>query len=178
MDSLIKKEKKTGILHILKKYKYYIFAHHPKCDKFNNDTFRIGSTEFCIGCFIGYPSALIGIFIGYFAFFLPKFNPIILIAGSFLMMCTILLSFTTLTEIKVVKIFQKFFVGLGSGIFIGTAYFIIPGGHLLKIFATLLSILLLNFPIQVLHYRNMNKKCDACEYEPGWNQCLGFQIDL
>ena len=178
MNSPIKNEKKTGILYKIKKYKYYLFAHHPKCENFNNDTFRIGSTEFCIGCFIGYPSALIGIFVGYFTFFLPNFNPIILIAGSLLMISTILLSFTPLTEKKVIKILQKFFVGLGSGIFIGSAYFIIPGEHVFKILGTLLAIVLLNFPIQVLHYRNMNKKCDSCEYEPGWNQCLGFQIDL
>ena len=178
MDSLIKNEKKTGFLHIIKKYKYYIFSHHPKCEKFNNDTFRIGSTEFCIGCYIGYPSALIGLFIGYFAFFLPNLNPIVLITASFLMMGTILLSFTILTEKKEIKIFQKFFVGMGSGIFIGTVYFIFPGGQTSKIFGTIFITLLLNFPIQVLHYRNMNKQCDACEYQPRWNQCPGFEINL
>ena len=178
MDSMIENEKKTGILYKIKKYKYYIFAHHPKCEKFDKDTFRIGSTEFCIGCFIGYPSALIGIIIGYFAFLSPKVNPIIIIVGSFLMMSTILLSFTTLTEIKVIKMIQKFFIGLGSGIFLGTVYFIFPGGQITKIFGTVFIILLLIFPIQVLHYRNMNKKCDTCEYKPGWNQCPGFEIDL
>ena len=94
------------------------------------------------------------------------------------MISTIFLSLTHLTEKKEIKILQKLFVGKGSGIIIGIVYFIIPGGHVFKIFGTLLTIALLNFPIQVLHYRNMNKKCDACEYEPGWNQCLGFQIDL
>ncbi len=178
MNLSIKNEKKTGFLHKIKKYKYYIFAHHPKCENFNNDTFRIRSTEFCIGCFIGYPSALIGIFIGYYAFFLPKLNPYILIAAQFLMISTIFLSFTSLTEKKVVKIFQKLFVGLGSGIFIGTTYFLFPGGQTTKIIVTVFIILFLNAPIQVLHYRNMNKICDGCEYQPIWNQCPGLELDL
>jgi hypothetical protein len=175
---MIKNEKKIGILHKIKKYKYFIFAHHPKCEKFNKDIFRIGSTEFCIGCFIGYPSALIGIFFGYFAFISPKINPIIIIVGSFLMMSTILLSFIPLTEKKEIKMIQKFFVGFGGGIFTCSVYFIIPGGQTTKIIGTIFIIFLLNFPISVLHYRNMNKKCDNCEYKPGWNQCPGFEINL
>ena len=168
----------TKFLKNIRKYRYYIFSHHPKCENFTNDTFRIGSVDFCIGCFIGYPSGLIGAFIGYFAIYLQIINPLLLFLISLSMISAIFLSFTNFTKRKKIKMAQKFIIGLGGGCFIGSSYFFFPGDPILKILGTIFLFFLINFPIQVLHYRNMEKTCDACEYSPGWNRCPGFQIDM
>ncbi|MHA2019590.1 MAG: hypothetical protein ACTSXY_15085 [Promethearchaeota archaeon] len=178
MKSFVEKKKKLTITYKFKKFKYYIFSHHPKCENFKNDTFRLGSIDFCIGCFIGYPFGIIGAVLGYYTIFLQIINPLVLFLISFLMLSSIFLSFTDFTKKKTRKISQKILIGLGGGSFIGNVFFFFPGGLCLKILGSYFIFLLLNFPIQVLHYRNMDKTCDACEFNPGWNQCPGFQLDL
>ena len=40
-----------------------LLSHHPECEKFKNHTLNIGKIRFCIGCFIGYPIAILGMFL-------------------------------------------------------------------------------------------------------------------
>ena len=41
-----------------KEYKPYLISHHPNCDKYEEHVFKIRGKKFCIGCFIGYPTAV------------------------------------------------------------------------------------------------------------------------
>ena len=96
------------------KYGSLLLSHHPDCEKFKNHTIKIGSMRFCIGCFIGYPTAIIGILLfNVFKIYLLLDSITLLVCGIILL-SFFLLSPLNLTKRKGIKIFQKFCIGLGS----------------------------------------------------------------
>lgn len=151
-----------------------ILSHHPECEQFKNHTIKIGKNRFCIGCFVGYPSAIIGILALYFL----NFGAILssndfLIFGIFLL-SSFILSPLNLTKAKLVKIVQKVLIGFGSAflfwwiwtlsnVFIQNLFFF------LGVFGFLLIIL------NAYHMYGMHKICKKCEYKLDWDDCPGFK---
>jgi len=55
----------NGALLTLKSFFPLFLSHHPECKHFKGHTIKVGKVRLCIGCFIGYPSAILGIFLIY-----------------------------------------------------------------------------------------------------------------
>ncbi len=166
---------KDSLWRKLKCYKYLLLSHHPDCEKFGkNHTINFGKYKFCIGCFVGYPTAIISILLIHYLNLLDLFSSIFLLIISFILISSIILSPVGLTKIKSIKIIQKFLIGLGSAFlfwyiwtmpndfFINLIYFILVFGMLL---------LLLN----MYHGYGLMKTCKKCEYSMDWNNCPGFE---
>ena len=172
------KEKKRSKLSetflIIKSFGSFLLRHHPECVNFKGHTIKLRKHEFCIGCFIGYPTSFITILIlGFF-----KLNEIIpsnyLINLGILFMSTFFLSFTRVTNIKIVKIIQKIFIGFGSalifwGIFSLNFTFFINYIIFLLVFSILLTVL------NIYHAYGLYNECKKCEFQFKWGQCSGFE---
>jgi len=150
-----------------------LLSHHPECEKFKDHTINIGKTKLCIGCFVGYPSAFIGIFILFLtnlAFIIS--SQFLIIIGTF-MMSVFFLSPLRLITNKKQKIFQKIIIGFG-GAFLFWGIINLPNPPYIRIiltFCILVGILsILNF----YHGYNFLKKCYRCNLPFNWGRCSGF----
>ena len=169
------REKLKSITTYLKCMKPFLLSHHPECEKFEkNHTINIGKYRFCIGCFVGYPSALIGIIIIRLLNLVEIFNSFCFLITALVLISTFVLSPLNLTKIKAIKIIQKSLIGLGSAFlfwyiltmqnpfFFNLIYFILVFG------------LLLTF-LNVYHGYSFHKICKKCEYSMDWDNCPGFR---
>ena len=147
---------------LLKKYRYLLISHHPSCSQFQDHTLNFSKIRLCIGCFIGYPSAILSILLG-ILFIYPAISQkiYILLFGIFLFLFQFL-SLTKLTAIKPIKIIQKFLIGFGAGQILVVSYYWFPGSVLLKLLGVWGVILILMGPIGLLHYRNLRDTCENC----------------
>ena len=151
-----------------------MLSHHPKCENFSNHTLRIGRYFLCIGCFIGYPTAIIEIVILSCLNIVIAFDPFILITWGMILMGSFILSPLHLTEFKSVKIAQKIFIGSGAallfwGIFSFDNPLIINFLIFLAVFSVLLALL------NGYHVYGFLKTCKQCEYSSNWKTCPGFK---
>ena len=146
----------------IKKYGRLLLSHHPLCSQYQDHTLNFSKIRLCIGCFIGYPSALISILLGFY-FIYPAISQKIylLFFGIFLFLFQ-LLSLTKLTEIKPIKIIQKFLMGFVVGQVLVVSYYWFPGSLLIKLIGVWGVILFFMAPIGFLHYRNLSDKCENC----------------
>ena len=172
-----KEKKRSKLLEtflVIKSFGSFFLRHHPECENFKGHAFKLCKHEFCIGCFIGYPTSFITIIIlGVF-----KLNESIpsnyLIIFGILFMSTFFLSFTGATKIKFIKIIQKIFIGFGSAlIFWGIFSLDFPVSTKSIIFLLVFSPILtfLNF----YHAYGLYKTCKKCESQFKWGQCSGFE---
>ena len=169
MLNILKKEKKDKIRIILadiyrgfKSVAPMIISHHPPCERYENHTINIGRLKFCIGCFIGYPSAVLTIILTKILYDRYSFNLIpILIIGIILSLAQ-LLSLTSLPEFKSIKIIQKLLIGTGSGFIIIFLYLTINIPEIFKLVLIYIAISILVLPIGILHYRTSLKTCENC----------------
>jgi len=159
----------------LKCYKYLLLSHHPDCNKFvKNHTINIGKYKFCIGCFIGYPTAIIGILLIHYLNLLELFDSFFFLMLAMILISSIILSPLGLTKIKLIKIIQKFLIGLGSAflfwyIWSSPNSFIINSIYFSLIFGTLLILL------NIYHGYGLHNTCKKCEYSMDWSNCPGFK---
>jgi len=170
----IKRSKLSKSFLIIKSFGSFLLRHHPECVNFKGHAIKLRKHEFCIGCFIGYPTSFITILIlGFF-----KLNEIIpsnyLINLGILFMSTFFLSFTRVTNIKIVKVIQKIFIGFGSalifwGIFSLNFTFFINYIIFLLVFSILLTVL------NIYHAYGLYNECKKCEFQFKWGQCSGFE---
>ena len=95
--------------------KPFLLSHHPDCDKFAiNHTINVGKYRFCIGCFVGYPTAIIGILAFYFLNLVNLLDSLFLLVIALILLATFFLSPLNLTKIKTIKIIQKFLINIYS----------------------------------------------------------------
>ena len=169
-----KRSKLSETLLIIKSFGSFFLRHHPECVNFKGHTIKLRKHEFCIGCFIGYPTSFITILIlGVFELY-ESFSSTILINFGIMFMSTFFLSFTGVTTIKIIKIIQKIFIGFGSalifwGIFSLNFSVFTNSIILLLVFSTLLTVL------NIYHAYGLYSKCKKCESQFKWGQCSGFE---
>ena len=121
----------------MKNYAHLLFSHHPACSQFQDHTLNFSKIQLCIGCFIGYPSALLSIILGsYFIYPLISQKIYILLFGISLFSFQFL-SLTKITEIKPIKIIQKFLIGFGAGQILVVSYNLFQGSVLMKLIGVL-----------------------------------------
>ncbi len=172
------KEKKRSKLSetflIIKSFRSFLLRHHPKCENFKGHTIKFRKHEFCIGCFIGYPTSFITIIIlGVF-----NLNESIpsnyLIIFGILFMSTFFLSFTGVTKIKFIKIIQKIFIGFGSALIYWGIFSLNFSFFTNFIIFTLVFSVILTF-LNIYHAYGLYNTCKKCDSQFKWGQCSGFE---
>jgi len=171
-DTQRKKRFKKIFLYI-KSFFPLILSHHPNCSHFSNHTINIKSVRLCIGCFVGYPTAIVGILIiGFFNLqnIIPR--EILLIFGI-TFISTFILSILNLTKIKIVKIIQKFLIGLGSALlFWGIIK--LSNNISLNFFIAFTTLTILLVLLNVYHTYGFYRTCIKCETPLDWASCEGL----
>lgn len=151
-----------------------MLSHHPKCENFSNHTLRIGRYHLCIGCFIGYPTAIIEIVILSFLNLLIAFDPFILITWSMILLGTFILSPLHLTKFKSVKKVQKFLIGSGAA-FLFWGIFSFDNPLFINFFIFLATFIVLLGFLNGYHAYGFLKTCKKCSYSSNWKNCPGFE---
>ena len=156
-----------------RKYGFILLSHHPECEEFKNHTLNFGTLRFCIGCFIGYPTAIIAIIIINLFKIQLLFNSITLLFIGSTFLSLFILSPLNLTKHKLIKIFQKFCIGLGSAflfwwIWTLTSDMVLNLVIFIAIFGTIIVIL------NGYHAYGFLKTCRNCRYKTDWQNCPGF----
>ena len=174
------KTSKPNIKSKIKTFLSYIWSfgplflsHHPECDEFKEHTINISKVRLCIGCFVGYPTAIFGIYI----IDLLNLNNIIypqyLLMLSVLCLSTIVLSPLKKIKRKKYKILQKFIIGFGASfLFWGIRNLPNPMYINRIIFYHVFSILL--SLLNLYHAYGFISTCYKCKDPFNWGQCLGF----
>jgi hypothetical protein len=151
-----------------------LLSHHPECDKFNNHTLNIGKVRLCIGCFVGYPIAILGIFL----IPLLKISSVIPVDDfliiSIVLLATFILSPLKLTNIKVIKIIQKALIGLGSS-FLFWYIMTRPNPQYVNILTFYISFTLILGILNFYHALGFIMKCYKCETPFSWGSCGGMR---
>ncbi len=157
---------------LLRRSKDYLLAHHPSCDKFEEDCYHIGEKRLCVGCFTAYPTALMIIVIWLFGLIDISIGWKFLI-GTFFGSLQFF-SLTRISDFKFGKIVIKVFLGLGIGFFT-IAIFSIPVHILVRIFLFIGCINIAGF-FSFLRMKKIENICDSCEYNREWSNCPGFEL--
>jgi hypothetical protein len=164
----------TKIKLYIKSLKPIILSHHPNCKNFENHTIKLRSKRFCIGCFVGYPSAVLGlIFLFLFSLYF-KLTQEFLFITSLVLLSTFFLSLFNLTEIKMIKVFQKISIGLGSS-FILFWTLNLQVILFLKIVVFFLLFSFLVFVFNIYHSYGFYRTCKKCEFSSNMKECPGFK---
>ncbi|MHA1339417.1 MAG: hypothetical protein ACTSRZ_04735 [Promethearchaeota archaeon] len=177
-DSLESNIRKRGIIKKLKDFYWAMqpvfWTHHPTCDKYKGHTIHLFKKDLCIGCFVGIPSAIIMLIIGYIFPIFESFSTTNLIRISIILMSFYLLSIIGLTSYKPLKIVTKVIIGSGAAFFIA-AIFSYEMPIFYKVFFTLLFNQAVLFFINAIRGLKMLHKCKKCEFKKNWNDCPGFR---
>jgi len=173
---MVKKQKRnkflTSLLAILSFWPL-LLSHHPECDKFDNHTISIGKVKLCIGCFIGYPTAIIGIIlINYLNItdIIPNYNFFII---AIILISTFFMSPLHLTRVKFVKILQKFLIGVGSA-FLFWGIWSLPNPVLINYIIFIYTFTILLGVLNFYHVLGFLRTCYKCETPFSWGKCSGF----
>ncbi|TXT63400.1 MAG: conserved membrane protein of unknown function [Promethearchaeota archaeon] len=149
-------------------------SHHPDCQRFEKHIFRIRKYRFCIGCFIGYPVAIISIVVLYFLLNLYEIDPTFLFWMGVGFMTSFILSPLKLTRHKPIKIGQKILFNIGGAFLFWWAWSITSSFIFnLLLFIGLFSILF--GLVNAYHSYGLYATCRECEYHLQWEVCPGFQ---
>ena len=162
----------TAILAIIAFWPLLI-SHHPECDKFNNHTINIGKVRFCIGCFIGYPTAIIGILLIDILNISHVIPTDYFFVISIIFISTFFMSPLHLTRIKKVKILQKFLIGLGSS-FLFWWIWSLPNPPLTNYFIFSYTFTILLGVMNFYHVYGFLGTCYKCNTPFSWGRCNGF----
>ena len=161
-------------IRLLKALKPMLLSHHPDCPNFDNHVIKIGKRRFCIGCFIGYPSGIIGVIL---IFLWQQVHPIpdlFLFLSGMSLLSLFLLSPLGLAEKKAVKILQKILVALG-GSFLFWWIWTLPNPFLFTLLICAFSFGLILGALNAYHAYGIFKACKKCEHEGYWEECPGFE---
>ena len=160
-----------------KNYGSLLLSHHPSCSRYKDHTLNISKIRLCIGCFIGYPSALLSIILGNFLIYPAVSQKIWLLLIGIFMFLFQFLSLTKLTEIKLIKIIQKFLMGWGAGQVLVVSYHWFPGSVLMKLIGVWGVMLIFMGPINFLHYRGLRDTCENCPERGNSLDCIYFHSE-
>lgn len=161
------------ILLYVKSFLPFFLSHHPECKYFEGHTINCRKIRLCIGCFIGYPTAFLTVFLLAMLDTNNFFSSDFFFILSLVFLGTFFLNLLNLTKRKIVKITQKFLIGIGAALLynwimkrpnprninLKTAYII---------FYPLLIIL------NLYHAYGILGSCYRCETPFNWGICSGF----
>lgn len=164
---------KLKISGFYRQIKPIMLSHHPACDNFKDHTFHLFKWDFCIGCFITYPSALIMILIGYVSGLFSFLSLGTLLKVGIILLCSYLLSILKITKYKKIKIISKVIIGGGIA-FITAFIFALP---VLLLGRIVLFLLFLQTGIMFVNGKRaleIRKICKNCEFHSEGDNCPGL----
>ena len=167
-------EKKFKFLLYFKSFIPLILRHHPECSQFKNHVLNIGKYGLCIGCFVGYPTAILSAIIMGIINIETYLGTEILFILSVLFLGTYILSPLNLTRWNKIKIAQKFCLGLGFA-FLFWAITSLSTSFVNKIFLYFGIFGTIFFLLNVQHAYSFYKSCKKCETPFAWSKCDGFK---
>lgn len=173
VDSRLKLSRWERFKRYSKALKPILLSHHPNCPEYDGHTLNIGQNRFCIGCFVGYPAGIIGLFVIPLSGLLQLLTSTMVLIISMALLSSIVLSLVKLTEIKIIKIIQKFLIGLG-GAFLFWYIWTLPNPFLLNFVWFFIIFTALTGGLNVLHAYGFYSTCKKCSYEGRWETCPGF----
>jgi hypothetical protein len=152
----------------------FFLSHHPECEDFKGHTLKCGKIRLCIGCFIGYPTAIITFFLIRSLNLNALFNtqPFLLISLVFL--GTFFLSPLRLTKNKRIKILQKLLIGMGAALlfnWIMERPYSFSTNSRTAFIVFYILVVLLNF----YHVYGILNSCYKCGTPFNWGKCAGFR---
>ncbi|MHA1519685.1 MAG: hypothetical protein ACTSRK_05825 [Promethearchaeota archaeon] len=161
------------LIQFIRRNKYFLLAHHPKCEEYYEDTLHIKGKDFCIGCFITIPTFILALGIT----LITKWYEQISIQGLMILgggLCFgYLLGKFGFHRLKSLNIFSKILVGVGGSILISILW---------KIPITPLSRILMTFVILQFAFMghgfvrtiSIYRTCQKCEHHFEWRKCPGM----
>jgi hypothetical protein len=154
--------------------KHIFTSHHPKCDQYKEHTFHLFGRDWCIGCYVGYPSGIIMLLVGYLTglFSLLSTKTLWIIGGA--MMSTYLLSIIGLTKIRWIKIVSKIPLGVGAA-FVIAAFFSYDVPFWVSFLFSLVILQTFIILINVKRAIETRKTCNNCEFKGDHNNCPGMR---
>jgi len=166
----------SRLLDFLKRNKYFLLAHHPKCDKFQDDTIQIKNTQLCIGCFVAIPMFFITLTVGVFSHLFPNLSIKTLRITSGILTSGYLIGkipFKIHKIVKIVKIVSKGMVGTGGAFLVGVLWHFpfSPFGRFLLVFV-ILEFAFLGHGI--LRAISIYRTCNKCPFHFEWKRCPGM----
>lgn len=156
-----------------KAIKPIILSHHPDCEEFQAHTVTVGTKKLCIGCFIGYPTMFISIFL-IALLDLNAYIPhawFLYIAVAF--SSTFFLSFTGVTENQLVKIIQKILMAMGAAFLFWWIWYS-PNPFFIRFLYFFMMFGILSLILNAYHMYGIYHTCKKCRYESDWKHCPGF----
>ena len=152
-------------------YIHLLFSHHPPCPRYDSHTLNVGKIRLCIGCFIGYPSGVLAGLLGSWLFLSDLVSLQALFWIGTVLFTAFLLSFTSWTAWKPLKIMQKFSVGTGGGFILSVAFFSVDWILIYRLALVWGVAMLLLTPVGILHYWGFKKTCRGCPYHEDLKNC-------
>ncbi|MHA1777502.1 MAG: hypothetical protein DRO88_08040 [Promethearchaeia archaeon] len=141
-----------------------LLSHHPSCPAYENHTFKLFGLEWCIGCFIGFPSLAMGIILSHMWIHRNYHTEIIVLNLIFGIMLFLfqMLSLFEISEKKGVKMLQKGAIGTGSGLILVSTYYLLPFQIIFRIIILTILLIMGDLPIKYLHLQKSKKICNNC----------------
>lgn len=146
-----------------------LLSHHPNCNKFSSHVYHIGKYRLCIGCFTFYPTIGLTILFVLLFFNLTLTTLFIFFFLSFAFFIPIVLNILSKTKSKLLKIFPKISIGIGTGLMI-VSTILLPIFLIIKI-SILLEINFITGVIAYIRAKHVKEACLECEYEGKWSDC-------
>lgn len=171
--------KKIGFFRSFKnqilRFKPILLSHHPICGKFEEHTFHLFGRDFCIGCFIGFPSGIIMLILGYVLDIFSSLSSISLWIIGLILLSSYLLSIFGLTKYKKIKIASKIFIG-GGGAFFIAAIFSYPMMFIIKFILSIILVQVITIVLNLKRWLEIRETCKQCEYKSDWENCPGMNF--
>ena len=152
-------------------YILLLFSHHPPCPKYEHHTLKLGKVRLCIGCFLGYPSGISAGLLGSWLYLHSLASVKMLFWIGLVLFSAILLSFTTWTSKKPLKILQKILVGAGGGFLLSASFFSFEWSLFFRLLLVWGVGMILLTPVGILHYWGFKKTCAPCPYHHDFGKC-------
>lgn len=161
------------ILLYVKSFLPFFLSHHPECKYFKGHTINCGKIRLCIGCFIGYPTVFLTVFLLAMLDTNNFFSSDFFFILSFVFLGTFFLSLLNLTKKKIIKIIQKFLIGVGAALLYN---WIMKRPNPRNINSKTAFIIF--YPLLIIlnlyHAYGILGSCYKCETPFNWGICSGF----
>jgi len=134
---------------------------------------NLGKVKLCIGCFIGYPTAVSAFFLIrilklHFLFSTqPYFILSLIFLGSFF------LSPLNLAKYKKIKIFQKILLGIGAAMLLNWIMER-PFSYFVNLRTAFIVFYIMLIALNIYHAYGILGSCYSCETPFNWGKCSGF----
>ncbi|WP_457558558.1 hypothetical protein [Candidatus Harpocratesius sp.] len=158
----------------LRRNKYFLLAHHPKCSQFKDDTIKIKNTNVCIGCFVAIPTFFIVLIIGLSTSFFQNLATKSLVLIGIILSLGYILGKFNFHRIKCLNIISKGLVGAGGAFLVSILWRLpfSPFGRIIMVFVILQFAFLGH---GILRAISIYFTCKKCKYKLNWRECPGMK---